>query len=85
MQIGVHIKSGIQDWQIIQQGEGRGTIYLEGVYNRGHLTGDLHVHVRVVHEESGEYVVPWKEAKLLPNDRWKICITDIPAGGLVSY
>lgn len=82
MQIGVQIKAGVQDWQIIQQKNGVGAVTLEGSYNRDNLTGPVHVYVRVVFEDSGEIVKPWKEADLLGENEWKITITDIPAGGL---
>lgn len=80
MKLGVMIEHGPQDWQIIQQQNGFGAIHAAGRWNYEEAANG--VFARVVREESGEVVVPWKAATDTGEHGWEITLTGIPAGGL---
>lgn len=81
MKTGAVIECGLEDWQIIQQYDGKGKIEVSGYW---YLENDEkgQVYVRIVKEESGDEVIPWRKAGDTGNQCWKIEISDVPAGGL---
>ncbi|MDR0731490.1 MAG: sialate O-acetylesterase [Treponema sp.] len=80
MNPGVIIEQGPQDWQIIQQENGKAHIRLEGYFIPQDQCGA--VYARVVDEETGFPIEPWKAASVSGDKRWEILLRDIPAGGL---
>lgn len=80
MNPGVIIEKGPDDWQVIQQKNGKADIRLEGYY----IPQDKCkvVYARIVDEETGFPVEPWKAAVDLGGNRWEITLHSIPAGGL---
>ncbi len=81
--IGVHLTSGPQDWQIIQQDpHGQGTLALEGEW-RSEVPGV--VEARLVSESTGmpvTHALDWQRATMRANTTWQLTLTHIPAGGL---
>lgn len=84
MNIGVIIKEGIEDWQIIQQQNGIGEIMLKGIWCEQEPGRFFGVFVRVVKEDTGENVILWTKAKesKRKKNQWSIALKGIPAGGL---
>lgn len=82
MQIGAIIKSGLKDWQILQQKHGYATIYICGIWSSEEEVKDLRVFARIVKEDTGETVIPWSLSEDLGDNKWEIMISNIPAGGL---
>lgn len=85
MKIGVLIEKGPMNWQIIQQTQGEADIHISGTYIRQPKVKDewdCWVYARVVREDTGDPVVPWKKAELLPENRWNTVLCRVPAGGL---
>ena len=95
IEYGVIIQSGLEDWQIVQQVDGRGSFTLEGRwaslmdlythevqehYNK--LNPVYQVYVAVVDENNSQHIIPWTKADMLEDNKWKLHIADIPAGGL---
>ncbi len=72
------------NWQIVQQQDGKADIELYGTIGAGGTSGESPVAVkaRVVREDSGETVLPWKECILENEYRWRVKLPNIPAGGL---
>jgi hypothetical protein len=82
---GVYITHGPRDWQIIQQTDGKADLTLGGTYAPRDIPDGVRVKVvvRVVREETGEAVVPWRDARLDPDGRtWSVELKGVPAGGL---
>lgn len=81
MRTGAVIEQGLEDWQIIQQSDGKGEIEVSGYW---YLDTDEQgsVYVRIVKEDTGETVIPWREAVDTGKQHWKAVIPEIPAGGL---
>lgn len=81
MKTGAIIEQGLEDWQIIQQYNGKGKIEVSGYWN---LENDEKgsVYVRIVKEDTGDEVIPWRISVDTGNQCWKIDIPDVPAGGL---
>lgn len=81
---GVSIASGPSDWQILQQdSNGVAPIALAGAYRTD--APEFRVEARLVREADGSPVTAqlnWQEATLLPEQRWELTLTNIPAGGL---
>lgn len=83
MGYGIFIKSGLSDWQIIQQEKKVGTIHLKGTFFKQNEEGLSDVYIRVVREDNGESVIFWRKAFSDPVEKcWDITINDIPVGGL---
>lgn len=84
MNIGVIIKEGIEDWQIIQQQKGTGEITLKGIWCEQEPGKFFGVFVRVVKEDTGENVILWTRAKesRQKEKHWSVTLKGIPAGGL---
>ena len=82
---GVIIREGAMDWQIFQQeDDGRADIPLAGEYYPVNLPegAQATVWARVVHESTGEEIVPWTQGET-PDDRtWRLVLRGVPAGGL---
>jgi hypothetical protein len=80
MNPGVIIEKGPQDWQVIQQENGKTGIRLEGYF----IPQDQCrvVYARIVDEETGFPIEPWKAALPSGNNRWELTFPDVPAGGL---
>jgi hypothetical protein len=80
MKRGVVIEKGPQDWQIIQQENGKADIRLEGYC----IPQDQCrvVYARIVDEETGFPIEPWTAAPSSGDNRWELVLRDIPAGGL---
>jgi sialate O-acetylesterase len=81
---GASIEQGPRDWQILQQdANGTASIPLRGVYRTN--APEFRVEARVVRESDGAPVTAktdWTAARLLPDQRWELTLTGIPAGGL---
>lgn len=81
---GVSIQEGPRDWQILQQDrEGHASVRLAGVYRTN--APEFRVEARVVRENDGRPAnrdVDWRAAELLPDQRWRLELSGIPAGGL---
>lgn len=95
MKHGVLIDKGLSDWQIIQQDGGEGTLKIKGRWypfenipasaDQMDLTDPsllFQVYVRVVYEDSGMIVIPWKAACMTGQDTWEAKISGVPSGGL---
>lgn len=82
MLFGAVIEKGPQDWQIIQQRDGYGRIEMEGSWYLREQAESSEVYARVLEENTGRNIIPWKKAKTDAAGRWKIEIARIPAGGL---
>jgi len=80
--MGAIIEKGPQSWQIIQQNNGYGKVELAGRWTTNEKVSDVQIYARVVHEETGESVIPWQPCIHLEDQRWEITISGIPAGGL---
>lgn len=82
MQIGTIIESGLRNWQIIQQVDGKGTINLQGRWSHNENLKNPKVLVRIVREDTSDIIIPWMPGALYDKNKWKISIREIPAGGL---
>ncbi|RAV19273.1 sialate O-acetylesterase [Paenibacillus contaminans] len=82
MQIGAIIEKGPMDWQIIQQMNGQAVISLSGSWTAKDNAVAPRVFARIVNEETGETVIPWKKSDDEGNGKWKMTIANVPAGGL---
>ncbi|QNK60319.1 sialate O-acetylesterase [Paenibacillus sp. PAMC21692] len=83
MQIGAIIDKGPMDWQIVQQTNGSANISLSGSWTAKEDNAiEPKVFVRIVNEETGEVIIPWKGSANLGKAQWEITIADVPAGGL---
>lgn len=83
MPTGVKISKGLQDWQIIQQGDGYSQIKLSGIWALSDAASEiLAIHVRVVVEDTGSILIPWTQCENYGKNRWKVTLRNIPAGGL---
>ena len=78
---GVSIKSGLSDWQIVQQHDGKADLMLKGEWSWPSALREPSVVARVVDEETGMPVLPW--TKLMTADgRFEGTLPRVPAGGL---
>ena len=82
MQIGAIIEKGPMDWQVIQQMNGQAVISLSGSWTAKDNAVAPRVFARIVNEETGETVIPWKKSDDEGNGKWKMTIANVPAGGL---
>ena len=86
MQIGVVIYKGIKDWQIVQQVDGFGEIYLAGKYfleSEVEETAEIkEVYARIVDESTADVIIPWKKADHFGENDWVCVFAKVPAGGL---
>ncbi|MBP1988444.1 sialate O-acetylesterase [Paenibacillus eucommiae] len=84
MQIGAIIEQGPKDWQIIQQVDGKASITLAGIWvlTEPENPADPTVYARIVREETGETVIPWKASSSPEAGKWEVTIEEVPAGGL---
>jgi sialate O-acetylesterase len=82
---GVIVEEGPMDWQILQRdAAGVAEITLSGKWVNPEFTSPF-VRCRVAHEDSGSSVtaaLDWVEAEMLPGQRWRATLKDVPAGGL---
>ena len=80
-QIGAIIDEGPEDWQIVQQVDGVGSIEVAGSW---HFEGDGVVEMRMVWQDTGVAVsseLDWQAAQMKAC-RWQGVLENIPAGGL---
>lgn len=82
MQIGAIIEQGPQNWQILQQENGKADIRLSGKWVEIDSVIEARVYARVVSEDTGENIIPWTECDDLEKHGWKVILKDVPAGGL---
>lgn len=82
MQIGVVINQGPQNWQIIQQVNGKADIQLSGIWIGEEEADKGKVYVRVVGEETSESIVRWQKAESTGEKAWQILLRQVPVGGL---
>lgn len=82
MQIGAIIEKGPADWQIIQQVDGQADIRLSGRWAYGEQIDKPEVFARIVDENTGDSIIPWRTAEHKGEASWDILIKDVPAGGL---
>lgn len=85
MQIGVIIEEGPRNWQIFQQTEGYAGISMSGIYIKPENINEnweIGVFVRVISENTGDTIVPWKKSDNMKTGKWNITLKDVPAGGL---
>lgn len=82
MQIGVIIREGLQDFQIIQQKNGVGDISISGIWIKPENIDEADVLIRVVSESTGDTVIPWIKCDKTEDCGWNVVIRSIPAGGL---
>jgi hypothetical protein len=80
--LGVIIKEGPQDWEIIQQENGIGEIKLAGEYYFPLDSVEHKIYARIVREENGDIVIPWTECQIYSENKWSILFNNIPVGGL---
>lgn len=80
--LGVIIEKGLQDWQIIQQKNGYGTIRLSGSWHLREQAEFPEVYVRIVEENTGRNIIPWIKACTFPDGKWNVKMDNIPTGGL---
>lgn len=79
---GAVIEQGPQDWQILQQKDGKTDIHLAGQWYLDETTGQECVFARVVDENSSATVIGWTQGEVLEDRRWTLTLKDVPAGGL---
>ena len=82
MQIGAIIENGPNDWQIIQQFNGKADLVVSGKWVHEEELIDLRVYVRLVKEDTGDTVIPWLESEDLGGNKWCLTLKDVPVGGL---
>ena len=94
MDYGVTITDGAVPWQIFQQEGGGATVTLSGAYCPARLSGEppfrfeevkaamVRVMARIVREDTGESVIPWRKCALSDDRSWRVSLEGIPAGGL---
>lgn len=80
--LGVIIETGPQNWQILQQRDGYAEIELTGHYVRRTEGTAEQVYGRVVREDTGDPVLSWQPADMLPDSHWHLKLEQVPAGGL---
>lgn len=84
MKRGIIIEEGPQNWQIMQQQDGKADIFLAGKY---YLPADApdgaepRVFGRLLQEDTGRAVTGWLEAAVEGNG-WRLTIPGVRAGGL---
>ena len=83
MKQGVVLSSGLQNWQILQQRDGKADVRVAGWHFIEGLAGGtpLTITARILHESTGEVVVPWTPCAV-NGVNWNVTIPDVPAGGL---
>lgn len=81
MKFGAIIEKGLSDWQIVQQCDGFGRIEVSGKWFLNSQDKGI-VFARIVKEDTGEEVIPWRKAQDTVENGWQIEIREIPAGGL---
>ena len=82
------ITSGVHNWEVIQQSNGKADIYLEGTFIEDFnddTEQDLpfsqsNIYARIVKEDDGSAITPLLQINSF-NDTWNITIKDIPCGG----
>ena len=79
---GVIIKSGLVDWQVVQQQGGKAEINLEGVWSWPSQLANPFVAARVVDEETSLTVIPWTKLKTELRGTFEGTLAASPAGGL---
>lgn len=79
---GAIIKSGLSDWQIVQQHDGKADISLEGEWSWTSVVRDPRVFARVVDEATGFTVVSWTGLDTRPDGTFQGTLPSVPAGGL---
>lgn len=85
---GVTLSSGVSDWQIFQQRDGKANLVLEGTWSWspewtwGSEMKDPAVMARVVDEETGMQVIPWTKLPTTVDGVFKGTLHNVPAGGL---
>lgn len=82
MQIGVVIKQGPKEWQILQQMNGCANIELSGEWIELDPPTPSKVYARLVKEETGEPVIQWTECEYPEQYGWRVTLKNVPAGGL---
>lgn len=82
MNAGVNIDQGPVNWQIIQHTDAKADIELSGTFALPEGFEEGKVYARVVREDMGISVIGWTACETLENDRWKVKLQDVPAGGL---
>ena len=86
MQLGAVIYEGVKEWQIVQQRDGFGKIQLAGKYflnEELEETAEIkEVYARIVDENTGDVIVPWKIADHYGENDWICVFVRVPAGGL---
>jgi sialate O-acetylesterase len=82
MMVGVIIKKGLTDWQIVQQQEGKADIFLEGEWSWNSPLTEPVVAARVVDEETSLPVKPWTRLPTHASGTFGGTLAAVPAGGL---
>jgi len=80
--LGVTIKSGLSDWQIVQQHGGKADLFLEGEWTWSSEVCEPAVLARIVDEETGFPVLPWTKLETTPDGTFRGTLPEVPAGGL---
>ena len=78
---GVSIKSGVSDWQIVQQHDGKADLKLKGEWSWPSALREPSVVARVVDEETGMPVLPWTSL-MTADGSFEGTLSGVPAGGL---
>jgi sialate O-acetylesterase len=83
MKQGVVISSGLQNWQILQQKNGKADLKVAGWHFVEGLPAGTAIKItaRVMHEYTGEIVKPWAVCDVY-GVNWSVVIPDVPTGGL---
>jgi sialate O-acetylesterase len=85
LQIGAIIETGPRNWQIFQQKDGYANISMSGIYKEPENIDekwDIGIFARIVSENTGDVIVPWKKSDYMRDGKWKITLKEVPAGGL---